>query len=111
MRRAALLLALLCAPVVLSAQISRADFARGAEIRIGDGGSLFRALLPDDVYDTSTRADLADMRVLNAAGETVPHTLREVPRSAAPEAEWRTVPSFPMTEEQSGLPARTHVKI
>jgi hypothetical protein len=49
--------------------------------------------------------------VLNAAGETVPHTLREVPRSRSPEAEWRTVPSFPMSEEQAGTPARTHVKI
>jgi hypothetical protein len=87
------------------------DFVRGVEIRTDTGGSLYRVLLPDDVYDTSTRADLADMRVLNAAGDTVPHTLRQIPRTIGPEAEWRGVPSFPMTEAPSGVAARTHVKV
>lgn len=111
MRRGAALVAMICAPVLLLAQVSRMDFVRGAEIRTQGNASLFRILVPDDVYDTSTRPDLADVRVLNAAGEPVPHTLREVPRSTSPEAEWRTVPSFPMTEEQSSAPAHTHVKI
>jgi len=95
---------------VLAAQASRTDFVRGVEIHTDAGGSLYSVQLPDDVYDTSTRADLADMRVLNAAGDAVPHTLRQVPRTLA-QAEWRSVPSFPMTEAQSGLAARTHVKI
>jgi hypothetical protein len=95
----------------LAAQASRMDFVRGVEIRTDAGGSLYRVLLPDDVYDTSTRADLADMRVLNAAGDAVPHTLRQIPRAIGPEAEWRSVPSFPMAEAQSGVAARTHVKV
>jgi uncharacterized protein DUF3999 len=95
----------------LAAQASRTDFVRGIDIRTDGGGSLYRVLLPDDVYDTSTRADLADMRVLNAAGDAVPHTLRQVPRTVGPDAEWRNVPSFAMAEAPSGSPARTHVKI
>jgi hypothetical protein len=111
MSRAALLALVLSVPVGLGAQASRADFVRGIEIRTDAGGSLYRVLLPDDVYDTSTRADLADMRVLNSAGDAVPHTLRQVPRTVGADAEWRSVPSFPMAEAQSGSPARTHVKI
>jgi len=111
MKRVVVWLLVMCAPMLLLAQASRTDFARGAEIRTEQGGSLFRVLLPDDVYDTSTRGDLGDIRVLNAAGETVPHTLREVPRPGVREAEWRAVPSFPMTETQSGIAARTHVRV
>jgi uncharacterized protein DUF3999 len=111
MMRAALVIALLGLPVTLAAQASRMDFVRGIEIRTDAAGSLYRVLLPDDVYETSTRADLADMRVLNAAGDAVPHTLRQVPRTAGPDPEWRRVPSFPMAEAQTGSAARTHVRI
>jgi len=110
--RSAAIAAMLCSvPILLAAQASQTDFVRGVEIRTDAGASLYRVLLPDDVYDTSTRADLADMRVLNGAGDAVPHTLRQVPRTAGAEAEWRSVPSFPMAEAQSGSAARTHVKI
>src|SRR5690606_10737290 len=63
-----------------------------------------------DVYATVVRADLGDLRVLNAAGEAVPHTLRRA-RPAAAESEWRNAPSFPMSSAQSGRPARTQVRV
>jgi uncharacterized protein DUF3999 len=110
MRRAAVIVALIVVPIALAAQASRMDFVRGVEIRTDVGASLFRVRLPDDVYDTSTRADRADMRVLNAAGETVPYTFRTVPRGPSQESEWQTVPSFPMTETHIGG-ARTQVKV
>jgi hypothetical protein len=108
-RRTALLLTLSCLPAVLLAQTSR-DFVRGAAIHT-DTGSLFRIELPDDVYETVTRSDLGDIRVLNASGAAVPHTLREAPVPAAAEAEWRTVPSFPMADVQGAGPARTQVRL
>ncbi|MGH9347361.1 MAG: DUF3999 domain-containing protein [Vicinamibacterales bacterium] len=111
MTRRAAILALVCAPVILLAQVSSSDFARGAGIRAEDGGSVFRLLLPDDVYETVTRPDLGDIRVLNAAGDAVPHTLRQAPRPADPQAEWRSVPSFPMSEAPAGTAAKTHVRI
>jgi hypothetical protein len=110
MRAAAAALAAACLPVIMLAQSAVNDFARGAAIRTG-GGSIFRVLLPEDVYDTATRSDLGDIRVLNAAGDAVPHTLRTAPGPADPEADWRTVPSFPMTEPQTGASARTQVRV
>jgi len=110
MRRVFLAVTTLCVPIAVVAQASRMDFVRGVEIRTDAGGSVYSVLLPDDVYDTSTRADLADMRVLNAAGETVPYTFRTVPRGPSQESEWQTVPSFPMTET-STRQARTQVRV
>ena len=84
---------IVCLPAPVVAQTLN-DFARGAEIRADEGGTIFRVLLPDDVYDTTTRTDLADLRVVNAAGESVPHALRPTPRPSA-DTEWRAGPSFP----------------
>lgn len=111
MRPALVFLVVVSVPVVVLAQVSRSDFVRGVEIRIEGGGSLYRVQLPDDVYDTSTRADLADIRVFNAAGETVPHTFRGVRSEADLRPEWQTMPSFPMSEAQAGTAARTHVRV
>ena len=111
MIRAAAALVLACAPLVVLAQTASTDFARGAEIRTDGGGSLFRIGLPDEIYETITRNDLGDVRVLNAAGEAVPHALREAPRVQDPEAEWRTVPAFPLSEAQPGRGTRTQVRI
>jgi hypothetical protein len=97
-------------PVLVVAQASPTDFARGADVR-ADAGSIVRLLLPDDVHLTVTRADLGDVRVLNAAGDVVPHTLRPAPQPAATNAEWRAVPSFPMSDVPTGAPGRTQVKV
>jgi hypothetical protein len=107
--RVLLLVLIVSLPVVVVAQTTLNDFARGVEIRADEGGTIFRVLLPDDVYDTTTRSDLADLRVVNAAGESVPHALRRAPRPSA-DTEWRAVPSFPM-KEQRGLAATTQVRI
>ncbi|HET9358235.1 MAG TPA: DUF3999 domain-containing protein [Vicinamibacterales bacterium] len=110
MTQFAWLLALIVSlPAVIVAQTTLNDFARGAEIRAEEGGTIFRVLLPDDVYDTTTRTDLADLRVINGAGESVPHALRGTPRPPA-DSEWRDVPSFPM-KEQTGVAATTQVRI
>ena len=110
MKRAAVALVLSLVPLIVMAQTAPADFARGAGIRT-EGGSIFRVLLPDDLYETVVRADLGDIRVLNATGAEVPHTLRRVPLPAAADAEWRAVPSFPMSAVQTGGPARTQVRV
>lgn len=110
MRRGAAILIAACVPALVLAQTSLTHFARGARIH-AEGGSLFRLLLPEDVYDTATRPDLGDIRVLNGAGDAVPHTLRAAPRPANPEAEWRAVPSFPMAEPQTGAPAKTQITL
>jgi hypothetical protein len=111
MRRCALAAFLsLSLPVLALAQVSPADFARGADVR-ADAGSIVQLLLPDDVYATVTRADLGDVRVLNATGNVVPHTLRPAPQPEATNAEWRAVPSFPMSDVAAGASGRTQVRV
>ena len=97
-------------PTLAFAQVTPGDFARGADVG-ADAGSIVRLLLPDDVYATVTRPDLGDVRVFNAAGDVVPHTVRPAPLPAATTAEWRTVPSFPMSDLQSGASGRTQVRV
>ena len=93
--RAVVLIALVSAPAVLFAQGLR-DFARGVEIRTDGPGSIFRVVLPDDVYATVTRPDLSDLRVLNAAGDRVPHTLRQAPLPPATTVSPVDVHVFPL---------------
>ena len=103
-------LVLAVVPAVGLAETGPADFARAATIRTVPGGQIFKVRLPDDVYLTVTRPDLADLRVFNAAGEAMPHALRTIP-STAQDAEWQKVPVFPMTGKQAGPAARTAVKV
>jgi hypothetical protein len=110
MRLLALIAAMLCAPCAAWAQ-SPSDFARGADIRADGVGTIVRVLLPDEVYDTTTRVDLGDVRVFNARGDVVPHTIREAPRPASTQGDWRAVPSFPLTETQPGSAMKTRVRI
>src|SRR3970282_235209 len=72
------------------------DFARGIEIRTEGTATIFRVGLPRDVYATVTRADLADLRVFNAAGVPVPMTLRRADLPPPTSAESVKVPLFPM---------------
>jgi hypothetical protein len=103
-------MALSLLPVLVLAQVSPTDFARGADIQ-ADGGSIFQLLVPDDVYATVIRADLGDVRVLNAEGDVVPHTLRRAAPPDTPNAEWRAVASFPMSDVQASAAGRTQVKV
>ena len=111
MIRAAAAVALVCAPIIVLAQTARTEFARGVQIRTDASGNIFRIVLPDDVYDTVARPDLADIRVLNDAGEVVPHATREAPRQADPDAEWRGVAAFPISEPEWSEAVRTQVRI
>ena len=97
MMRRATALAVLLIPAPVVAQ-TLTDFARGVDIRTHAASSIYRVALPDDVYATVTRADLGDLRVFNAAGETVPHTLRQAPAPDPAAEAYVAVPSFPISE-------------
>lgn len=51
-------------------------FAFGAELHVTGKQAFYQMELPLDVYQAVTRRDLGDLRVFNAAGQVVPHTLR-----------------------------------
>jgi hypothetical protein len=93
-------------------QTRPADFARGADIRTTDGsGPVVRIVLSEEVYTTTTRADLADVRVFNKAGEAVPHALRHAPPAAATTSDAVTVPHFPLRRSRPDESTLTQVAV
>ena len=99
----------ICSPA--SGQPAMADFARGAQIQLSGRGPVVRLVLPESVYTTVTRQDLADIRVFNRAGDTVPHALRH---AQAPQAATTTlvgVPFFPLRRETPDETVLTQVAV
>ena len=58
-----------------------ADFAYGIPLEVDGKEALYEVTFPAAAYRGVVRADLADVRVFNAAGEVVPHAFR--PRRTA----------------------------
>ena len=110
MTRAAAALAAVLMPALANAQ-TLTDFARGVEIRTQGRNSIYRVALPDDVYAIATRADLGDLRVFNAAGEAVPHMLRQAPAPDPAVETYVRVPSFPISERTAAGTDLAAVKI
>lgn len=71
------------------------DFAYGLVLQAEAGRPVQRLELPEAVYRGVVQPDLADLRVFNAAGQLVPHSL-SLPTAAAAEPTWQTVPFFPL---------------
>lgn len=92
-----LVLLTLCAPSVALADLSMDDFAYGIQIEVTKGTAVAAFSLPEQVYQSSTRKDLGDMRVFNAAGEPVPHMIRFA-QSRSIDAPWRNLTFFPLSE-------------
>jgi hypothetical protein len=78
-----LLLGLLVVVAASARTLKPNDFAYGADLSFSGDNALVQATLSPEVYRASTRADLGDMRVFNAAGEVVPHVLRQAPAPSA----------------------------
>lgn len=82
-------LSLLLAPaVVLAAADPLPEFRHTAEIALEGRGAFYALELPEAFYRGVARSDLGDLRVLNGAGEVVPHALLRAPsterRASAP---------------------------
>lgn len=52
------------------------DFAYGIPLEVDGDGALYSFELPAEVYRTTTRRDLGDLRIFNGHNEVVPHLLR-----------------------------------
>ena len=98
MRRTfSLLLLSLSLPFVSLAQpLTPQDFAEGVQVTPAGSDSVQGLELPPSLYRTVTRQDLGDIRVFNAAGEAVPHTLLE---NDAPVLTEQELPLYPLTDE------------
>jgi hypothetical protein len=78
------------------------DFAYGRALSFAPGGAIYRLALPDDVYRHTTRDDLGDLRVFNAAGEAVPHALRAPAGVEDPPPAAESLPFFPLRAAAGG---------
>lgn len=56
--------------------LTRGDFAYGFELQMQEQGAIFQLPLPEKIYTTVVQPDLADIRVFNGAGSSVPHLLK-----------------------------------
>ena len=73
------------------------DFAQGLHLAV-EGDGLYGLELPDAVYAGVTRPDLGDLRVFDAQGQRVPHSLRRPEPPSPASAEPLPVPFFPWHE-------------
>lgn len=64
--------------------VTPVDFAGGYALEVEPGFPLQRLELPLEVYNSSVRSDLGDLRVFNAAGEEVPMHLRRMAPASVP---------------------------
>lgn len=84
------------------------DYAQGIRVQALSDRPLVEAALPDDVYRTVTRADLADLRVFNADGIAVPHAFCASPKATEPTV---TQESLPVFEVQGAVPRRDGTRV
>lgn len=86
------------------------DFAYGMTLQ-GDGaGALYGFDLPEEVYRHTMRADLGDVRIFNAAGEVVPHLLRQ--ETARQEVRQSAMlPFYPLLADEVGSKGETTLRI
>jgi Protein of unknown function (DUF3999) len=81
---------------------SPSDYRSHAEIAKGSGDTLHRVTLPFEVY-RDTRLDFGDLRVFNAAGESLPFAFASEPSTVREEAAPVVLPVFPV----AGTPQAT----
>ena len=92
------LVALLAASAALAQQPAPKppEFTRSAEFTLEGKGAIYSLDLPVEVYKGLERRDLGDLRVQNAAAETVPHAFVRPASRERKASEQITLPYFPV---------------
>ncbi len=72
------------------------DFAYGMRVETEGQASLWQIRLPEDVYRKVIRPDLGDIRVFDASGQLMPHTLRRPDATEKKPPAPVTLPIFPL---------------
>lgn len=78
------------------------DFAFGIPLEVDGAQALFQVELPQAVYEGVVRADLADLRVFNAAGEPVPHAFLPPPAALPEKPPLLPLPFFALHGDAGG---------
>jgi len=94
-RLSVVLLVALSLPVAAD-DIAPGTFAFGTVVDTDGASPLHAVRLPGAVYQRSTRGDLADLRVFNAAAQPVPFAIRATPIAADTQPAGVALPVFPL---------------
>jgi len=94
-----------------AAQTDPQDFAFGYRIETPASGAIYELTLPEAVYAKVIHADLGDIAVFNAAGETVPHAFRRSSQADPVTPEPVTLRIFPVHENQAKLSQQLSLKL
>lgn len=94
-----------------TAQMQPEDFAYGLRIEAAEKAAIYRLELPEYLYQRVARGDVSDLRVFNAAGEMIPHSLRRPGPSTADKPAPVTVPFFPYELGRPDTDARVSVQV
>lgn len=103
-------LVLMAAPKIILA-ISEHDFAYIAEINTHDSTPYYELQIPSAVYETVSRSDLGDLRVLNGDGQVVPHGLRTMAMQTNTKTESENIPFFPLYQQAGQSTTDLHLNI
>jgi len=104
MKRFCAFLGLLPLLAATTAAWSAEQFANQFALDLDGQAAYYAVVLPREVYAASLRNDLADLRILNGAGEPVPYSL-ETPHAVQPPQQppvLRSVKWFPVPPSESG---------
>lgn len=105
------LLVALSLPAVAE-DIAPGSFAFGTVVDTDGASPLHAVRLPGAVYQRSTRGDLADLRVFNAAAQPVPFAIRATPVPSDSQPAGVVLPVFPLPgAEPASAEAPLHVRI
>jgi len=79
-----------------AAPVPRDQFAYTMHLTVSAGVPVHRVVVPLEVYRHTAHADLADLRVLNGAGEIVPYAVRGVSSGSERKQEAIRLPLYPL---------------
>ncbi|HKQ82258.1 MAG TPA: DUF3999 domain-containing protein [Steroidobacteraceae bacterium] len=100
-----------CVNTAWSAPPTTEQFAQGIEVMPQSPQPLVELTLPDEVYRTATRADLADVRVFDANGNVVPHAFCMAPQILASFATFLTLPVIELRAAGSNASSGTQIDV
>ncbi|MCW8900167.1 MAG: DUF3999 domain-containing protein [Gammaproteobacteria bacterium] len=106
----ALLLIIFSMPKFILA-LTENDFAYIAETQTSLNTPFYELEIPTIVYESITRADLGDLRVLNGEGQVVPHGLRTIAAKRSQKTETINVPFFPLYQQTGQTTTDLHLNI
>jgi hypothetical protein len=87
------------------------DYSQGIVIEAPQGLPLIEMAMPESVYQTTTRADLADLRVFNADGTAIPHAFCTPAEMSPPVIEQHNLSIFQLRAPTRGAAAGSQIEV